>query len=114
MRNIFSSQSNRIVRTHHDSDATLRIERAKDRRVFGEIENENNMKLAIYTDKNDLPVTYEANTEKTSKSVDQDDLSVLWHEILSPLTVIKGYTRTMLELNESITEEQKKEGQKSL
>lgn len=35
------------------------------------------------------------------------DISILWHELLSPLTLIKGYTSTMLQLNEAITEEQR-------
>jgi signal transduction histidine kinase len=35
------------------------------------------------------------------------DISILWHELLSPLTLIKGYTSTMLQLNGAITEEQR-------
>ena len=59
----------------------------------------------VYQDQHGLPVTYNAaNEEKKTKS---DGLSILWHELLSPLTVIKGYTSTLLQLNDDITENQK-------
>ena len=73
------------------------------------MDNESSIKLAIYTDKDGLPVTYDAAVHERNESISQDDLSVLWNEILSPLTIIKGYTRTLLELNDVITEDQKKE-----
>jgi signal transduction histidine kinase len=73
------------------------------------MDNESSIKLAVYTDKDGFPVIYDAAIREMDESVSQDDLSVLWHEILSPLTVIKGYTRTLLELNDVITEDQKKE-----
>jgi signal transduction histidine kinase len=38
-----------------------------------------------------------------------DDISVLWHELLSPLTLIKGYTSTLLQLSNDITEEQQQQ-----
>lgn len=63
----------------------------------------------VYRDKDGLPVTYDAETHDEKMHTTTDDLSVLWHEILSPLTVIKGYTGTLLELSESITEEQKEQ-----
>ena len=65
--------------------------------------------LRVYKDKDGLPVTYDAATHKQRKQTEADDISVLWHELLSPLTVIKGYTSTLLELNHAITEEQKEQ-----
>lgn len=65
--------------------------------------------LMVYKDKDGLPVTYDAAAQEKKQYTTTDDLSVLWHEILSPLTVIKGYTGTLLELNESITEDQKRQ-----
>jgi signal transduction histidine kinase len=61
---------------------------------------------AIYKDKHGLPVTYDAATEEQKKNR-ADGLSMLWHELLSPLTVIKGYTSTLLQLNDAITEDEK-------
>jgi signal transduction histidine kinase len=65
----------------------------------------------LYSDKDKLPVTYAAAhaPEKTEKQVRPDEISVLWHELLSPLTVIKGYISTLLELDYAVTEEQKKQ-----
>jgi len=34
---------------------------------------------------------------------------VLWHELITPLTVIKGYASTLLQLEEAITEDQKQQ-----
>ncbi len=42
------------------------------------------------------------------KYVEPDFISVLSHELLSPLTLIKGYTATLLQLGDAVTEEQKK------
>lgn len=60
----------------------------------------------LYQDKHGLPVTYDAATEEQKKAK-SDSLSMLWHEMLSPLTVIKGYTSTLLQLNDAISEEEK-------
>ena len=43
---------------------------------------------------------------KSQKRTEIDDISILWHELLSPLTIIKGYTSTLLELDYAINEEQ--------
>ena len=61
---------------------------------------------AVYADKHGLPVTYDADTEEQKKNR-VDSLSMLWHELLSPLTVIKGYTSTLLQLSDAITEDEK-------
>ena len=65
----------------------------------------------IYEDKDGLPVMYERNTSaaKTVADTDTNNISVLWHELISPLTLIKGYTATLLQLNDSITEEQEEQ-----
>lgn len=62
----------------------------------------------VYPDKDNLPVTYTA-AHAPEKKVKPDEISVLWHELLSPLTVIKGYISTLLELDYAITEDQKKQ-----
>jgi signal transduction histidine kinase len=61
----------------------------------------------IYEDKHGLPVTYDAAIQEQQKETKSDGISMLWHELLSPLTIIKGYTSTLLHLNDTITEEQK-------
>ncbi len=43
------------------------------------------------------------------KKTDPDVVSVLSHELLSPLTLIKGYASTLLQIGEAITEEQKRQ-----
>jgi signal transduction histidine kinase len=43
------------------------------------------------------------------KPTGPDVISVLSHELLSPLTLIKGYAATLLQLGEAITEEQKRQ-----
>lgn len=64
--------------------------------------------LMVYRDSDGLPVTYDAAVTKPGEQIIPDELSVLWHEVLSPLTVIKGYTGTLLDLGHVISEEQKK------
>ena len=77
--------------------------------MTNDVNDTNTTELVVYKDKDGLPVTYDAGIENQRKQTKPDDLSVLWHEILSPLTVIKGYTGTLLELSHAITEEQKKQ-----
>lgn len=62
----------------------------------------------IYEDKHGLPVIYENVVSETKSPADTDtnNISVLWHELISPLTLIKGYTATLLQLRDSLTEEQ--------
>jgi signal transduction histidine kinase len=43
------------------------------------------------------------------KKTEPDAISVLSHELLSPITLIKGYAATLLQLGEVITEEQKRQ-----
>jgi signal transduction histidine kinase len=63
-------------------------------------------RLRLYHDKDGLPVTYDAATHKKMEQAKADAISVLSHELLSPLTLIKGYTATLLELRNAITREQ--------
>jgi signal transduction histidine kinase len=63
-------------------------------------------RLRLYQDKDGLPVTYDAAADKKMEQAKADAISVLSHELLSPLTLIKGYTATLLELKNDITEEQ--------
>ncbi len=65
----------------------------------------------VYEDKHGLPVMYDEaalESKKQAKS-ETNTISVLWHELISPLTLIKGYTATLLHLNDAITEEQKEQ-----
>jgi signal transduction histidine kinase len=62
----------------------------------------------VYKDKHGLPVIYDvAPPEQNKVKTETNIISVLWHELITPLTVIKGYADTLLQLNDVITEEQK-------
>jgi signal transduction histidine kinase len=67
---------------------------------------------SVYEDKDRLPVMYDAAlgslTAKQSKA-ETNTISVIWHELISPLTVIKGYASTLLQLKDAITEAQKEQ-----
>jgi signal transduction histidine kinase len=65
--------------------------------------------LRMYKDKHGIPVMYDAATHEQRKHPKFDAISVLSHELLSPLTLIKGYTATLLQLSNAITEEQKEQ-----
>ena len=56
-----------------------------------------------------VPAIYNDVVQKRAKRTEPDAVSVLSHELLSPLTLIKGYAATMLQLAEVITEEQGKQ-----
>ena len=60
-----------------------------------------------YKDKYGIPVLYDSSAQERRKRVEPDGVSVLSHELLSPLTLIKGYTATLLQLADAITEEQR-------
>lgn len=51
----------------------------------------------------------EPSVQEHKKRPEPDAVSVLSHELMSPLTLIKGYTATLLQLGEVITEEQSKQ-----
>ena len=61
--------------------------------------------------KNDgkFPVTRDNHQPRSNEQNKPDSLSVLWHELLSPMTLIKGYTATLLQLSDAIDEEQKEQ-----
>lgn len=63
----------------------------------------------VYTDAKGLPVVYDKVAQEEGKHKKPDAISVLWHELLSPLTLIKGYTSTLIQLSDAITEEQKQQ-----
>jgi signal transduction histidine kinase len=110
MKNNLSTGQNKIFRNHYSEDGALPEKKGTGKRyMFDDSGNRSETELMVYKDKDGLPVTYDAAAHDKKKHTTTDDLSVLWHEILSPLTVIKGYTGTLLELSESITEEQKKQ-----
>ena len=60
-----------------------------------------------YKDKHGIPVLYDSSTQERRKRAQPDAVSVLSHELLSPLTLIKGYAATLLQLADVITEEQR-------
>ena len=71
-----------------------------------DLEQIENLIPRILKDKDGIPVLYDAGTHE--KELDKpDEISVLSHELLAPLTLIKGYTATLLHLNNAINEEQK-------
>jgi len=51
---------------------------------------------------------------RKARKPEPDAISVLSHELLSPLTLIKGYAATLLQLGEDISEEQKKQYLRSI
>ena len=65
----------------------------------------------VYEDQHGLPVMYDTASRERRKQAkaETNTISVLWHELISPLTVIKGYAATLLELNHAISEEQKEQ-----
>lgn len=62
--------------------------------------------LRIFEDKDGIPVIYDAHSKERELN-EPDEISILSHELLSPLTLIKGYTATLLQLRDVIKEEQK-------
>ncbi|HEY40937.1 MAG TPA: hypothetical protein G4O18_03655 [Dehalococcoidia bacterium] len=66
-------------------------------------------------DEHGIPVIYDAAMQDASpvqkpiEHTEPDAISVLSHELLSPLTLIKGYAATLLQLSDSITEEQSRQ-----
>ncbi len=64
------------------------------------------LKLQTFEDKDGIPVMYDADICDRQMGR-PDEISVLSHELLSPLTLIKGYTTTLLQLSHAINEEQK-------
>jgi signal transduction histidine kinase len=60
-------------------------------------------------DEHGIQAIYHGVAQKQSKRAEPDAVSVLSHELLSPLTLIKGYAATLLQLAEVITEEQSKQ-----
>jgi signal transduction histidine kinase len=68
---------------------------------------EGNTMLREDDDEVGLPVTGDSDTQKQEIRINTDFFSVLWHELLTPLNLIKGYTATLLQLNNSITKDQR-------
>jgi len=64
--------------------------------------------LKIYEDRDGLPVLYDK-TEQDKADLNKDAIKVLWHDVFSPITLIKGYTSTLKRFNDFITEKQKEE-----
>jgi signal transduction histidine kinase len=61
----------------------------------------------VAQDKQGIPALYDSLMALSANSPEPSVVSVLSHELLSPLTLIKGYAATLLELDRDITPEQK-------
>lgn len=70
-------------------------------------ESPNGAVPVVYGDEHGLPVLHVAEPEKRTQFSQNEELSILWHELLTPLTVIKGYTATLLNFSDSITDEER-------
>jgi signal transduction histidine kinase len=68
---------------------------------------EGNTVLREYNDEPGFSVIDDSDTQKQGRQINADGISVLWHELLTPLNLIKGYTATLLQLNNTITKEQR-------
>lgn len=75
---------------------------------FGTRRNSGTSILRMGKDKHGIPVLYDSSMHERREHADPDVISVLSHELLSPLTLIKGYSATLLELDSAITSEQKR------
>ncbi len=56
-----------------------------------------------------IATVHDSSRQEQRKHMEPDVISVVSHELLSPLTLIKGYTATLLQLGEAITKEQRKQ-----
>jgi signal transduction histidine kinase len=107
-------ENNPALREEHarefgfSNDAGWEAGRIRTQRLFTGIASTGTDVPQVYTDKKGLPVTYDAAAPEQPK-IKSDEMSILWHELLSPFTVIKGYVSTLLDLDYAITEEQKKQ-----
>ena len=63
----------------------------------------------IQKDEHGIPVLYDDVAQERAEHTEPDAISVLSHELLSPLTLIKGYAATLVQLSDVITEEQSKQ-----
>jgi len=85
--------------------------RKQNRKVTSDSSAGNRDKQSIvvprYKDEHGIPVLYDSSSHERRKHAEPDPISVLSHELLSPLTLIKGYTATLLQLADVITDEQK-------
>jgi len=100
-RNRFTSYNEPKVRVE-----ALGAEEMPPQELRPDLEQIENLILRISKDKDGIPVIYDAFTHE--RGLDKpDEISILSHELLAPLTLIKGYTATLLHLNNAINEEQK-------
>ncbi len=80
-------------------------------KIFTDLAGTTTLTPKVYEDQHGLPVMYDTASRERRKQAkaETNAISVLWHELISPLTVIKGYAATLLELNHAISEEQKEQ-----
>jgi two-component system sensor histidine kinase VicK len=87
----------------------LSDEQTLNKNVLADVNRENATGLQVQKQQHGLTDTYDTRTRRQSTQTKSENISILWHELLSPLTLIKGYTSTMLQLSEGITDEQKQQ-----
>lgn len=97
----------RVERPGNDGlDHCLSDEQPLGRQVLTELNRINPAGLRVQEERHGFPATNGNAVATPGVQTRSADISMLWHELLSPLTLIKGYTSTMLQLRENITEEQ--------
>lgn len=82
-------------------------ERTRIKQLFNEITRDRPAAATTRGDKFNLAGIYSNSTREQINQVRTSSISVLWHELLTPVSLIKGYTATLMQLKHSITEEQK-------
>ncbi len=87
----------------------LSDEQPLSRNTLSETDGRDSDGLRIQERKNELTRACVTRAERQKTQTKSENISILWHELLSPITLIKGYTSTMLQLSESITDEQKQQ-----
>jgi len=105
-----------LVQKHASPLHQIEIDRATNRvDVSSKIltgASKNAIASGVYEDKHSLPVMYDASLGVSpikQPKAETNTISLIWHELISPLTVIKGYASTLLQLKDAITEEQKEQ-----
>jgi len=75
---------------------------------YSAAENAVNQSPKIYNDRHGMPVLYDQ-AAQDGEELRKEAVAFLWHDLLSPVVLIEGYTSTLLYFKDSINEEQKEE-----
>ena len=74
---------------------------------YPEIKDAPGPEPVIYQDRHGLPVLYSQDAQP-KQTTENDAIRVLWHDLLSPITLIQGYCSTLLDCDDFVTEKQRK------